>query len=518
MLTAVKAIKPKLPDAAVAFENIKRWAANHPGFATLLKSGAPAAQAMARWALELLMENQVHKGIEVLHSALALAPNDPILWADYGIALSQGDFSSEAAACLEYSVTLSRHQPNTWLMLGMVRKKLGDPGGAETAFRVALEQEPDSSLPWQLIGLLKQEQNHLAGAIECLESCIKAGGATAALFANLGNLYYHFGRITEACEVYIKAAALEPANAGYGLRARKTTFLLETLRGESVDNAIANYQDSSAANEVCSEKELMTLLQSAFSMLSGFGHAEAAKRVGQKQIELWPSNSSVMYLLSAVASDQTVDRSPPEYIVEHFDAFAEGFEAHVVGALGYDIPRQICLALSQIIAPGHLQETLDAGCGTGLCGPLLRPVSRVLTGVDLSRKMLDQAARKGVYDALECEELTAFLGRSPGRFDLIVGADLMIYFGELAPVFAAVATALKPDGLFAFSTELWTGEGYRLLPSGRFAHAPEYVRSAARPAFAEAYHAETTIRLEGAGRVPGSIFIFQRGRSNALRK
>ena len=34
---------------------------------------------------------------------------------------------------------------------------------------------------------------------------------------------------------------------------------------------------------------------------------------------------------------------------------------------------------------------LDAGCGTGLCGPLLRPLAARLVGVDLSEKMVELA-------------------------------------------------------------------------------------------------------------------------------
>jgi len=432
------------------------------------------------------------------------------LWANYGIALSQGNSSDDAAACLEYSVTLSRHQPNTWLMLGLARKKQGNLADAEAAYRVALEQKPDSSVAWQLIGAVKEEQRDYAGAAECLEACIKAGGANSALQANLGKLQYQLGRIAESCEAYTKAAGLDPANAHYRQMARKTTFLRELLQGESINDAITNYQHCFTPTESYSEKELMGLLGSSFSMLSGFGHLEAATRVGRKQIELWPSNHSLSYLLSAVARDQSFDRSPPEYVIEHFDAFAEGFDAQLVGVIGYDVPEKICSAVREIAAAGHLHDTLDGGCGTGLCGPLMRPLSRTLTGVDLSPKMLEQAARKAVYDALVCEELTAFLLRSPHQFDLIVAADLMIYFGDLIPLFAAAATALRPTGLFAFSTELWTGEGYRLLPSGRFAHPPQYVRLMAGRDFEEVLHAETTIRLEATGRLSGNIFVFRR--------
>lgn len=503
-------MRPQLPASGEVSENIKRWAATRPRFARFLKAKAPVVEALTRWALQLLKANQLPLAISVLRSALALKPGDPVLWANYGIALSQENSLDEAAACLEFSLLLSRDQPAKWLILGLARRKQGDLGAAEAAFRAALEREPDSSVAWQLMATLKEEQRDYGGASDCLIACIRAGGASAAVQANLGKLQYQLGRIAESCEAYAKAAALDPANAHYRQMARQTAFLAELLQGRSINDAIANYRDSFTPAESCSEKDLRKLLQSSFSMLSGFGHLETAALVGRKQSELWPTNHSLTYLLSAVACDQTFERSPPEYVVEHFDAFAEGFDAQLVGVLGYDIPRKICAAVRDIAATGPPHDTLDAGCGTGLCGPLLRPISRALTGVDLSPKMLEQAARRAVYDALACEELTAFLLRSPHHFDLIVAADLMIYFGNLAPLFAVAATALRPGGLFAFSTELWTGDRYRLLPSGRFAHAPEYVKAMAERDFAELFQTETTIRWEAKGQLPGNIFVFRR--------
>ena len=43
-------------------------------------------------------------------------------------------------------------------------------------------------------------------------------------------------------------------------------------------------------------------------------------------------------------------------------------------------------------------KILDAGCGTGLCGPLLKPWARRLVGVDLSGGMLEKARALQLYD------------------------------------------------------------------------------------------------------------------------
>ena len=503
-------VKLTLPDAKAVAETVKTWAGQNPKFAGLLAGGVPTPKALTRLALELLTSKRIPEALPVLRSALALTPADPVLWTNYGIALDQGNLPDDAAESFEHSVELCRHQPDTWLLLGMVRKKLGDPVAAEAAFRIALEQEPKSSVAWQFLGLLKQEQKDFAGAIECLNACIKAGGTDAAVLANLGKLYYQLGRFGEADVAYLQAASLDRANAHYRQMRRKTTFLREVLKCDPIDAAMATYENSFGPGESRSKKDLEELFSSAFSLLSGFGHIDAAARLGRKRLELWPANPSSEYLLKAVAGDQALDRSTPEYVVEHFDAFAEGFDAQLVGALAYDVPEKLCSAVREVTAPGQLYRTLDAGCGTGLCGPLLRPLSRELTGVDLSPKMLEQAARRKVYDTLACEELTAFLNRSDKCFDLITATDVMIYIGDLAPFFAAAATALTPGGLFAFSTEFWSGEGYRLQPSGRFAQAPAYVRSVASRAFEEVVHLETTLRMEAASRMPGNLFIYRR--------
>ncbi len=180
-----------------------------------------------------------------------------------------------------------------------------------------------------------------------------------------------------------------------------------------------------------------------------------------------------------------------------------------MGVLGYDVPEQLAAALRKL-APAAQYDALDAGCGTGLCGPLLRPLCRTLSGVDLSAGMLARAERRGVYDALVCEELVGFLARHPGQFDLLVAADVLLYFGNLAPLFAAAATALRAGGLFGLSIERDLVEGpspgYRVLPAGRFAHAPDYLRAVAVAAFDQELCLDTTLRLEAQRRVRGICF------------
>jgi predicted TPR repeat methyltransferase len=501
---------PDLADEETVVRSISELVATCPAFASMLDRGVPTAESLVRLGIQLFQEQQFPRAVEAFRSAVALAPDNALFWTNYGTALDRIGSFVDAAACLEYSLRLSNRQPSTWLLLGLVKKKTGELEGCEEAYRIALEQDPGSGIVRQCLGLLKAEQRDYAEAIEFLTGALELGMADAALLANLGKLYYQVGRFPEASHAYDEAAKLDAKNQHYRQMSRKAGFIRDMLRGESVDIALATYLHSPGATDRDLEKDRKALFHAAFGQLSGFGHVDAAKQVGTKYLELWPDSPVLEYLMKAVNGVSDVDRSPSDYIVEYFDSFAEGFDAKLVGVLGYDVPEKICSAIRTSAPAEVLYDAVDIGCGTGLCGPLLRPFAKKLTGVDLSPKMLELAALRGVYDHLVCEEVTAFLNRSAAQFDIVAAADVMIYIGDLKPIFAAAANAIRVGGLFAFSTETWTGESYRLQSSGRFSHSPQYVRSLAASTFVERTSLETTIRLEANARVSGHLFVFHR--------
>lgn len=134
-------------------------------------------------------------------------------------------------------------------------------------------------------------------------------------------------------------------------------------------------------------------------------------------------------------------------MVNLFDWYAEHFDDHLQGRLKYRTPALICEQIFKLDPPRDL-EVLDLGCGTGLCGPLLKPLARAMTGVDLSPNMLEMARKRGLYDELVCSDLIAFLAPHHARFDLVVATDVFIYVGALEAVFQATRTAVRPVCVF----------------------------------------------------------------------
>jgi predicted TPR repeat methyltransferase len=158
--------------------------------------------------------------------------------------------------------------------------------------------------------------------------------------------------------------------------------------------------------------------------------------------------------------------------------------------------------------PSRSLDVLDAGCGTGLCGPLIAPYARYLVGVDLSSRMLAQAEQRKVYDELVKRELTAFLADAHGAFDVIVSADTLVYFGSLHDVVAAAAHALRSGGRFIFTVEEIGADGgdeYVIRPHGRYSHSRDYIESVLIAADLQPEIERADLRLEAGDPVPGLV-------------
>jgi predicted TPR repeat methyltransferase len=167
--------------------------------------------------------------------------------------------------------------------------------------------------------------------------------------------------------------------------------------------------------------------------------------------------------------------------------------------LEYAIPERISKVLREIMhnTPTDL-NTLDIGCGTGLCGVFLRNLSSHMKGVDLSEKMLEQAKMKNIYDELECSDMVETMLKYPGTYNLVVSADVFIYTGYLDKAFEACHLCLKENGLFIFSVEsVEDTQTVVLRSSARYAHSRRYIESLAHQYKFRIEHMETLpIRME----------------------
>ncbi|MGJ8605034.1 MAG: methyltransferase domain-containing protein [Marivita sp.] len=167
--------------------------------------------------------------------------------------------------------------------------------------------------------------------------------------------------------------------------------------------------------------------------------------------------------------------------VEIFDNFAESYDDKLE-LLGNRGPDLIFAALQEMDLPkSKKRRVLDAGCGTGLCAGFLRMYAKEIIGVDISVKMLEKSRAKGGYDFLARTDLSEIGTYPEGRFDMIVCADVLVYFGALKTVFSNFHSVLSPGGWLLVTVEdeedPAVQSGFRLHKSGRYKHAQGYLLS-----------------------------------------
>ena len=239
------------------------------------------------------------------------------------------------------------------------------------------------------------------------------------------------------------------------------------------------------------------------------GEVDEAVGVFEEWLREEPNHPIALHMLAACSGRDVPSRASDGFIEQTFDSFAGSFDSKLA-KLFYRAPALVAEMLAQSgIEPAKNLDVLDAGCGTGLCGPLVAPYARRLVGVDLSARMMAQAGGRGVYDELVKSELTEYLCRSPASFDVIVSADTLVYFGPLDAVAQAASDALRPGGRLIFTVEEADEEkapaGHGISLHGRYCHTRSYVERVLRQTNLEPEIGSAQLRLEAGDPVRGLV-------------
>ncbi len=214
-------------------------------------------------------------------------------------------------------------------------------------------------------------------------------------------------------------------------------------------------------------------------------------------------------LIAALEAGDGADLSAA-YVRALFDRYADRFDRDLLGKLGYAAPDLLRGAVDRL-GGGQGLRVLDLGCGTGLAGVTFRPLAEHLAGVDLSPRMVDKARARALYDDLQVGDVVAAMQAAPAAWDLLVAADVLVYIGDLAPVFRSASDALVPGGRFAATVERLAGGGFALGPSRRYAHAESYLRATASDAGLNFLLLEPCApRREKGVDVPGLLFVLEK--------
>lgn len=407
--------------------------------------------------------------------------------------------------------------PEALNFFGILQQQRGQSTQAEQLLRRAIHTAPNYASAYTNLGNILIVQQRYEDAIAAYRQAVLLRPDEVEASVNLGALLKGLGRLPEALEAYQFASERQPGNPEiyYRLGAllvemnrieEARTALEVTLQADGVhQNALLLM--GTVLHRLGRREEARAVLGNAVFQLGG---TENALTLLQHWLRLMPEDPVAQHRLAAwFGADQPL-RASDAYVTDLFDRYAEHFDEHL-HRLDYQAPMLIAERLGEIGGAGVGQlKVLDAGCGTGLCAPWLRPYASTLTGVDLSSKMVEKARERGGYDELAVAELTAFLREHRQTYDLIVSADTLVYFGDLTTVCAMMANALHTSGWLVFTVERTepkdAPEGYQLNKSGRYSHTADYVDQILRKSGLNAVTVKTvTLRQEGKQSVLGYV-------------
>jgi predicted TPR repeat methyltransferase len=338
----------------------------------------------------------------------------------------------------------------------------------------------------------------LGGAGELLERVLAADPAHALAHYHLGNVRRDQGDHPAAEGHFLRTIEIAPGHA----QAHNNLGVLREVSGRA-EEAVASYRRAVEAKPTLTQAYLN--LGRLLMQLGRRGEAAQCYRDGIASSDQPP----IFVHLLAALDGRSTPAAPADYVRATFDGFARDFDERLISHFDYRVPEVIARAMRDIRPFGKRSaDVLDLGCGTGLSGAAFAGVSKRLVGVDVSGNMLQEARARGCYQELaEAEILDWMRAAAPAQFDLVIAADVLVYFGDLAPIFAQAMRLLRPGGFFAFSIETCRDADWRLQDSGRYAQSAAYIeRLATQHGFTVLLRADQPIRKP----IVGLLYIVHR--------
>lgn len=439
---------------------------------------------------------RVDDAIAAFERALVLEPAAADLLFAAGTAYLRRQRSGDADTALDL---LNRAQfqglgtPELHQSLGVALLLTGRVEEAVAACTTAIERKPDYAeahyhlgVAKRLTGNVNESRRSLAKAVELKPNYVRALHGLAGIEAESGRL--------------VEAEALLRTEVGLLPQSRDAHQALGVVL-----QRMARWNDATVAFV-----RAMRTSRGEKLVPSATTSSEAAVARLEQRLTPTPESASLHFRLATKTSIASPSQVPAANVSGLFDRYADLFDEHLLGKLEYRAPEKIIDAVRELNL-GTSLDALDLGCGTGLCGPLLRPMCRTLSGVDLSPAMIDKARERGVYDSLETADILDVLRRQRRAWDLLVAADVLMYLGDLAPTFEAAADALRLGGILAFTVEAGEGDRYQLhKQTHRFTHSRPYLcRMASIFGFRQEKLEETILRKEATRDVPGLLMILR---------
>jgi predicted TPR repeat methyltransferase len=446
------------------------------------------------WGMEKFAD-----AIKHYETAITLQPNAPISQNNLGNLFLKLEQYEKAIQHYQAAIALKSDYAEAYYNLGLTFSKLNKQEEAIKNFQKALKLEPSYAKAHGQLALLFQQSNQLDEALEQYQHQLRLDPNDVESIVNLGAIFVKKGDLLQGVDYFHKALELQP-NHHEGHYNLGSTYLSLQRPDEALMHYLRCLNDKPDAETYFNvgaiymykdrHQDAIDYFNSALAINPDFvaahinlattylkteNHSKAIEHY-KKALELEPDNPEISFILSAISDQKNKPTTAPlSFVKDLFDQYAPYYEKHLVTVLKYQAHILLEDTLADLLKEDFRNLSIvDLGCGTGLCGPLLKPHARKLIGIDIAPKMVAAARSKNVYDeVLEGDAVT--LLHTMHDINLIVAADVFGYIGDLTAVFQAACQALTQPGWFAFTIEQSQDDSFSLSKTTRFEHSKHYI-------------------------------------------
>jgi predicted TPR repeat methyltransferase len=492
------------------------------------------AEALHRRAILAAHGGRLDEALGYAEAAVATGSDVAEIHYTVGVLRREAGRLDDAIVAWMKTADLAPDHVGARFNLATALRELGQEDASAAAYGTVLDIDPDHVAARFARANLLQSGGRLEEAIEDYGKLLEHTDDPKIL-NNLGVALQRMGRVRDAAAILAQAVERAPDNADAALNLGNALARLGNTEEAIgvVDAALVRHPNDShllnnRANMLRDCERFGEAVEAYFTAAAAAPDFDDAHNNLGTTLRLWqaadpmapiaasldrwlvahPGHPTPRHIAAAFGLGETTPEGAVAYARRLFDSCAEEFEQKLMGELEYKGPEMLGRLAVELAPAGAGLDILDAGCGTGLCGRLLRDLAGRLDGIDLAPNMLAQSARLGIYDLLEEAEIVAFLSAHPARYDLIAAADVFIYVGDIGPAMKAAAKALKPEGFILFTVEEGAEDGLptRLMPHGRFVHSAGAVsRALAEAGLVQRRLQRFALRREGGRAVPAFL-------------
>ena len=385
--------------------------------------------------------NNIDLAITHLTQQLRTNPYDSDLYNNLASIHYKINNIDEAIYNYQRSLQLNPHNWQAHYNLANCYTKKNFIPDAINHYKFSLELHPDNINAIQNLGMLLVSIEDFKNALPYLEQAYnkeKSNQANIEFINYLANCYINTSNTTKAIQLLEDASNLHTNNT--------------EVKGSVHHNLAILYLSN---NEYIKAKQHFKI-----------------------SVTINPNNQTAQHMLTAL-DQQTTDQAPPQYIADLFDQYASYYNKHLRETLQYKLPEKFRALYAKHNKTNTVQNTLDLGCGTGLCGIYFRDTTVNLIGVDLSKNMLLHAKSLEAYDLLIQANIQKNNIFQPNYFDVIIAADVVPYMGDLENFFSNITNLLKQNCNFIFNIELINSNQnnlFELQQTGRYSHSKNYIK------------------------------------------